>query len=211
VAEEFGFEKGFGEGAAIDGDEGVELASAVKVEGFGDEFLSGATFTEYEDGAIGIGDAFYEFEHVLHAGGLSDDLAELVFTFELFAEVDVFGDGVVIGEGSLDAVEEVVDLEGFFEVVVGSAFHGADGGFDGAEGRHHDDYGGRVEGSGFTEDIEALGAGFIEVEIADDQFGADGFDRFEGGVSVGEGKHLVSLITEELRDHLHHCNFVVRD
>ena len=96
MAEQFGFEEGFRKRAAIHGDERGELAAAVVMERAGNEFLAGAAFAEDEDGAVGIGDAFDHLEHALHLGRGADELAELVFLFELFAQVKILGDGFVV-------------------------------------------------------------------------------------------------------------------
>src|SRR2546428_457730 len=151
--------------AAIDRDERSELPPAVEMERAGHQFLARAAFAKDQDGAVGIGDALDQLEDLLHAGGGSDDLTELIFFTELFAQVDVLGNRLVIGERSLGAELEIVQLERLFQVVVGPFLHGLDRRLDGAE-RGDDNYDrGRVERAGFLEDVQPLGARFLEVEV----------------------------------------------
>ncbi len=42
MSEEFAFEKGLGESAAVNGDQGVKFAGAGVMDGAGDEFFAGA-------------------------------------------------------------------------------------------------------------------------------------------------------------------------
>src|SRR5262245_61289850 len=114
MAEQFGLEEVFREGAAVDGDEGGELAEAVEVQRLGDEFLAGAALAEDQNRAVGIRDALDHAEDGLHFRGAADDLTELIFFLELFTEVNVFGDGLVVREGALDGELELIELEGLF-------------------------------------------------------------------------------------------------
>lgn len=209
MAEEFGFEEVFGEGGAIDGDEGGVVAAGIVVEGAGDEFLAGAAFAEDEDGGFGIGDAFDHAEDVLHALAGADDLGEAVFLAEFATEEGIFLDGLGVGEGALNGEAEFVELEGFLEVIVGAELHGLDSAFDGAEAGDHDDDGRGREGTGLADDFEAVGTGLVEVEIGDDEIRLM-FDEGVGDtVGIGEGEDLVTFAAEDFGDHLHHGQLVI--
>ena len=171
MAEKLGFEEVFRQGAAIDGDEGGELAAAVEMEGAGDQFLAGAAFAQDEDGAVGVGHALDHLEDVLHLGGIADELVELVFFLELLFEVDVLGNGVVVGEGAADAEAEIIHLEGLLQIIEGALFHRVHRRLDGGVGGDDDDGGGGIEGAGLLQNFQAVGAGFVQIQVGDDQFG----------------------------------------
>lgn len=209
MAEEFGFEEVFGEGGAIDGDEGGVVAAGIVVEGSGDEFLAGAAFAEDEDGGVGIGDAFDHAEDVLHALAGADDLGEAVFLAEFATEEGIFVDGLGVGEGALDGEAEFFEFERFFEVIVGAELHGLDGAFDGTEAGDHDDDGGGGEGAGLADDLEAMRAGLVEVEIGDDEIGLMFGEGIGDAIGVGEGEDVVTLAAEDFGDHLHHGQLVI--
>jgi len=71
VAEEFGLEEGFDDGAGVADDEGAVCARGEVVEGAGDEFLAGSGFAGDERGAEVGADAFELGAEALHgeAGG----------------------------------------------------------------------------------------------------------------------------------------------
>ena len=57
VAEEFAFEEGFGDGGAVDGDEGAIASWAALVDGACDDFFAGTALATNEDGGRGGSDA----------------------------------------------------------------------------------------------------------------------------------------------------------
>ena len=65
VAEEFGFHESFGNGGAVDGDEGLFLARAFVVDGLGDEIFAGAALALNEDGGGFAGGDFADEVHEL--------------------------------------------------------------------------------------------------------------------------------------------------
>jgi hypothetical protein len=113
-AEEFGFDEGFGQGGAVEGNVRVFGAGAEGVEGAGDQVLACAAFAGDEDGDIGRGDAFdhpAQLDHLwggAHDGGAAPGVAQFtaelaVFGFEDAAAFFEFGDeaGVFDGEGGV--------------------------------------------------------------------------------------------------------------
>ena len=84
VSEEFAFEEAFGEGAAVDADEGSGGAGAEFVEGAGDEFFAGAGFACEQDGGGGgcdLAGHAVDFEHRRAVADESVDQAWLSFCF----------------------------------------------------------------------------------------------------------------------------------
>ncbi len=115
-------------------------------------------------------------------GRIADQLVELVLLLQLFAQVNVFGNGVVVGKRPLDAQAQIIDLEGLFQIIEGPLFHRVHRRFDGGVGGDDDDGGRGVEGAGLLQDFQAVRAGFVQIEVGDDQFRALGFEGFDGGV-----------------------------
>ena len=66
VAEEFAFEEGFGDCAAVDDEKGLVAARALPVDGFGDEVFPGAAFARDEDADGGGRDLGHAFADLLH-------------------------------------------------------------------------------------------------------------------------------------------------
>ena len=193
MAEEFGLQEIFRERAAVDGHERRELPAAVEMQRPRDEFLAGAAFAKDQDGAVGVGDLFDQFEDLVHFRRGADDLVELILLAKLLFEEDVFRDGFVVLQRAFDAEFEVVQLERLFEIIVRALFHRGDGGLDRAERGDDDDGGWRVEGAGLLQNLQAAAAGFVEVQVGDDQFRRVGFDAFERGRRGVAGKDLVAL------------------
>lgn len=107
MAEELAFEQGFGEGAAIDFDEGLGRAGAEGVDGGGGEFLAGAAGAEDEDGAFAFSGKADEALDGAHGFGVADEAVEIIFGFEFGFEGEEFfleaGDGTEIADGEEDA------------------------------------------------------------------------------------------------------------
>ena len=90
VAEERGFEQIGGDGAGVDGDEGLVAAGRVGVDGLGDELFAGAAFALDEDGGAAGRDLRDEVEEAEHGVAFADDVFEGVALLEGALEVDDF-------------------------------------------------------------------------------------------------------------------------
>src|SRR3974390_1591122 len=108
MPEQFGFQKVFRQGTAVNGNEGSELAAAVEVQRASNQLLASAALAENEHGAVGVGHPLDHFEYFLHRGRTADDLAELVFLLELLAQIGRLGERSVVGKRALDAQFELV-------------------------------------------------------------------------------------------------------
>ena len=194
VAEEFAFEEGFGDGTAIDGDEGPVFAVAALVDGAGGHFLAGAAFAEDEDGGIGGGDFADGFKDGPHfragadhafKGIGADELLHLgIFFFEL--------DDV---EAAFEEQFKFVDFDGFAEEIVGTGTDGAEGIFFFALTGDDDDFGEVIEGEEVGESgeafVRAAGVGG-EAEVEEDGGRAGGAEGFEGaGAVFGERDFVI--------------------
>ncbi len=192
VSEEFGFEEGFGDGGAIDGDEGGLGAVAVLVEGAGDEFLAGTGLATDEDIDGLCGDAADFLVDVAHGAALAD---EGVLGGAAFAEADGFGHEASGGDGACGDAEEFLHVEGFEEVLEGAVFGGFDGGFGGAVGGDEDDGEPGLGEVKLADDVEAGGAG--ETPVGDDDVMAAGEGGGEAGGAIGLDLHLITFGGEE--------------
>ncbi len=86
VAEEFALEQVFGDGAAVDGDEGVLPPLAVVMDRLGDQFLAGAAFAGHQDVDPAAGDFLDEVVDPLHRLAFADQTAEGVTLAEFLLE-----------------------------------------------------------------------------------------------------------------------------
>jgi hypothetical protein len=156
MAEEFAFEEGFGDGGAVDGDEGGVGAVAVLVDGAGDEFLAGAGFAADEDVDGSGGDAADFLVDGLHGGALADEGGA---GGAGFAEDDRLGHEAVAVGSAADEIEHWGDVEGLEQVVVSAELDGFDGGFGGAEGGNEDDGEARLGGVQLADQLESVETG----------------------------------------------------
>ncbi len=176
MTEQFGFEEGFGDGGAIDGDEGSLGAVAVLVEGAGDEFLAGTGFAADEDiDGLG-GDASDFLVDVAHGAALAD---EGILGGAAFAETDGFGHEASGGDGAGGDGEEFFHIERFEQVFESAVFGGFDGGFGGAVGGDEDDGEPGLGEMEMADDVEAGGA--WEAPVGED----DVMVAVEGGGEAG--------------------------
>ena len=136
-------------------------------------------------------------------------MIELVL--ELFAQVNVFRNRVVVGKRAADAQAQIIDLKGLFKVIEGPFLHRLHRRVNRRVGRHHDHRGRRVEGARLLQNLHSVGAGLVKIKIGDDQFRTLELQAFHGGVIAGERKDLVPLRAKHLGDHLHHRYLIINE
>ncbi len=66
ITEELAFKESFGQGSAVDLDEGLILPKGIEVQDTGHDFLSDATFPLNQDGDIGFGHLIDKFPDSAH-------------------------------------------------------------------------------------------------------------------------------------------------
>ena len=74
VSEEFAFDEVFGDGAAVDGDEGFVATFALFMDASGDHFLASAGFSEDENSGVCGSDAVDESSNAEHGCGIADQV-----------------------------------------------------------------------------------------------------------------------------------------
>ena len=82
MAEQFAFQKLFGNRGAVHGEERLFAAVAVMVNRAGDQFLAGAAFAGDQRGGVAAGDLADELENLLHRLAAADDAQFIIFRFE---------------------------------------------------------------------------------------------------------------------------------
>jgi hypothetical protein len=209
VAEEGGFEEFGGDGAGVDGDEGLVAARGVLVDGLGDELLAGAGLALDEDGGAAGGGLGDDVEEAEHAVALADDVFEGGALLEGFFEDDDLLLGGVLADGGADVGEEFFVVPGLLDEVGGSGADGVDDVVDRAVGGDHDD--GQVgdEGLDAGQEIDAAFAGEGEVE-EQEVVGVAG-EEVEAGVAVGGEVDAEALEHEEGFEGFADAGFVVDD
>src|SRR5690606_28459361 len=109
VAEQLGFEQGFGNGGAVDRDEGLVGALTAGVDVFGNDFLAGAALAGDEDGGVGASDLVGHAHDALHGR-----VAEQEF-------------GALAGDGGDDGGDQLgIGRQG--DIFLGAGADGVDGG-----------------------------------------------------------------------------------
>ena len=166
VAEEGGFEELGGDGAGVDGDEGLVAARGVGVDGLGDELFAGAAFALDEDGGAAGRDLGDEVEEAEHGLAFADDVLEVVALLEGALELDDLFFGLVAGDGGADVGEELFVVPGLLDEVFGAGADGVDDVADGAVGGDHDDrqLGLHLDDAGQEVDAGLAGKGEVEQE-----------------------------------------------
>ena len=183
VAEEFVFDQAFGNGGAIQRDEGLLAARGKMMDGAREEFFAGAAFAEQQHGGIGGGDALDLLADFADGSVFADDARKAVARGIFFAEDEIFAQQFLLAGGAVDEKFQVIEIDGFLEKIEGAFFHGGDGFFDGAECGEQNDRNGGVGLLGFAQHVEAGSAGHFQV--GEDQQIAAGANFLNGGGAVG--------------------------
>ena len=89
MAEELTLEQLLGNGRAVDLDQGLVLSRAEVVKRSSNQLLPGPGLTGDDDIDVGRGDRFDGFEQILDGRRLAEDVAEIVFGFDLFLQVQI--------------------------------------------------------------------------------------------------------------------------
>ncbi len=168
------------------------------------QFFSCSTFSQNQNGAISIGHPLDHLEHPLHFAGAADNLVELIFLFELFAKVNRFADGGVVGKRALNAQLEFIHLERLLQIIERAVPHRLLGRLDGTKPGNDNDDGGRHQLAGLLQDLQPVGPGLIQIKVCDDQLRCMSRQCSSGGLAVSEGENFMSLLAQQVGHRLHH-------
>ncbi len=200
VAEEFRLHQGFGEGGAVEADEGMIGAVAALDDGLRDEFLAYAAFAAKDDGGAGAGDSFNGLIDLLHSRAAADEAMEGGFAFDLLEEAAAFEFEGALFDGAGEDDLQLGKVQGKEEEFIGAGLAGFQG--DGAavglgEGDDDDVVANLAH---FGEDVEAVGCAIADaIKIEED--GVE-LGEFQGGFdfAFGGGESGAELSAEVLAD-----------
>ena len=195
VAEELALQKGFRDGAAIDGDEGSVLASAALVNGAGGHFLAGAAFAQKEHRGVGGGDLADGLKDRANGGAVAHHAFKGVVREHLLhlAELDFQGGDI---EAAFDDQLDLFDIDRFAQEIVSARADGAQGdGFLALAGDDNDlgeALQGQEVGQGGQTFIGIGGTG-REAQVKQNDQGAGGLKGLDGAGAVFGQEDVVVL------------------
>ena len=134
VAEQFALDEVARNGRHVDGDEGAFLALAVIVQRAGHQFLAGAGLAVDHHGEVGLHQARERAIDFLHRRRAPDERHAL----------DLLGRAGVavlarLGHRAADDADQLLEVEGLRQIVIGAALRRADRGHEGVLRAHDDD------------------------------------------------------------------------
>ena len=156
MAEELALEQRLWDGAAIDGDEGLGMARAVRVDGLGHQLLAGAALALAENGGVRLGHALDDREDLAHLGRGAQDIGEADGLFHLAGLRRALALELPEVCCPLQDHFEVVEIDRLQVVVEGPALHGGHGVGPIAVAGDDDDLGLRGDGEDVLERAEPL-------------------------------------------------------
>ncbi len=139
IPEQLQFEQRFRNRRTVDGDKRPVGAVAGGVQRACKQFLPGPALTLDQHGGIGSGRPLQGREDLGQPGVGTDNPRPPAPHRKLFPHQQVFGHEAAPLEPARDKKSQMVRIHGFREEIHGSFLHRADGVFDAAVGRHHDD------------------------------------------------------------------------
>ena len=140
VAEELALEERLGERRAVELHEGrLSLRGAVLVDRLRDELLARPALAGDEHARLGRRDLLDDVEDRLHCRARADDVVEAEPLLQARAELRRFALEATALQRAVDDDEELVELDGLGEVVLGPLLHGLHGRVDVRERGHQDD------------------------------------------------------------------------
>ena len=206
MAEEFGLDQFFGDGGAIQFDEGAFAAEAGRVQCPGDEFFAGAAFAIDQDAAVGrCGDGDL-LAHGLHGNAIADDLITVA---QFAAEQLIFFLEAPLLDGVADQNDNFFKGKWLFEKVECAKFRGPHGGFDGAVTGDHDDCRGPGNGLQTAEGCQSIDARQPDIEKND--FKIPGGGPLERLFGRAHGLHVIALIQKNRRERFTNAGLVIDD
>ena len=144
-AKKFRFQQRFGDGAAVDRDEGTFSAMAARVHGAGDQLLAGAGLAAHQYRRHAARDFRDPLLHVLHHRGLADQALKgdsaarrTVGAGRRARSTGTAGAGLRFLDRSGDHTAELFQVDRLGEVVESAGFQRLHGVLRGAICRHHD-------------------------------------------------------------------------
>ena len=194
MAEQLTFQKVFGKGGTIDGNERVVTAGTVPVDCTGDKFFTRAALSRDEHGAVrrrNLKDATVD---PLHLAALTDEHIETVVVPQLLPQVHAVQEDSLLLVCPVDFLDDLIRGKGFGEVIDRTAFHGFDGSVDRGVARYDDD---RYLGLKYFNAFEHFKAAHTRhLKIGDDKAEVFILHSFDSGPAGTKGFDFVPFIFE---------------
>ncbi len=209
VTKELRLQQGLGQRTAVDGHEGSPRPIAGVVDGLGDELLARPRFTPDEHGGARGRDPPHQLHHLGHLGGAREQPGQAVPVTHLGPEIRVLPPQGLLAEGPLDAVNQLVGLPAFLEVVDGPELDRFLGRLPAGVRGEEDDVGVRAVGPGGPEDVQPVAVRHAEIRH-DDLEGliGEGLDRDPDPLGL---RHSVAALPEQQRQGGPGRGFVIDD
>jgi len=215
IAEEFGLQQGVGDGHAVDDHEGLVRAGAVLPQGARHQLLTGAGLAADEHQGLGGRGAADGLEDVLHGAALAHQGVALGIVFEPLQKPLLKVDGHALArqspglQGLVDEPQDVWDVEGLEDVVVGAELGGLDGRLGAAVGGHDDD---RQVGHALAHALHGGDAGDAgHAHVHDHEVRGLAGDLVHAGLAGGGGAHLEPVGLQDLAEALAQLGVVVNN
>lgn len=170
MTEELALQQGLRDGGAIQGDERAVRPGAVVVNDPGDQTFAGAAFTANEHRRMAGCNTGHQGKDLIHFPALGDQPFESVFFLEGLPECFIFSGEVDLVFDPLKEDKQLVQVNGFGQVIVSSEFHGLHRLFYGSVGGDQDHPGLGREGFDFPEQSGPIHARHLVV--GEDDFAA---------------------------------------
>ena len=204
VAKHLAFDQIFRDGGAVDLDEGLVFAQALRVHRTRDQFFSRPRLAIDEHAPVGWGHESNLLSQRFHGHAVADNH---VAGEQLLLQVRYFAAQLPRGHGVADQDQQFVDRERLFQEVVGAKLGGADRCLNGGVPGDHDDFGRRFEFADLLEDFQTVGSGQPNVE--QDHVVAIALQTVKAGLATFRGRGGKSLIGEHAFKRLADAGFIV--
>ena len=172
-----------------------------------DQLFAGARFAGHKQVGMRRGHALDKGEDLLHRSRAADDVVHAIAAADLLAQSDDFAAQRTFGKGLIDAEQELVDLEGLGDVIVGAELHRPNGRVDGAEARHDDDERRGDDLANLAQEIETVEIRHFHVR--NHKVDATLLHPFDPGATACGGFHEEPFVFEILFHPLAHSRVVV--
>jgi hypothetical protein len=202
VAEQLALDEGLGHGGQVDGDERPARPRRIVVDGAGDQLLAGAALAGDEHRRRRAGDAADQREDLAHRLAAGDDVGEAVGLLDLALEAGDLAAQAALAQRLAGDQQELLDLEGLGDVVVGAQLDGADRGLDGAERRDHHHVRRLGERHDVADEVEAVEVG--HPQVGDDQVDRLGAHHLEADLAARRRPDHVAGVGELLGEEVAH-------
>ena len=207
MAEQLGLEQLLGKGGAVDRNERLRRARAVRVDRARDQLLARTGLAEHQDVRFRAGRLADELEDLRHGRAAADEIFEAERSLQLLAEVPVLELELALAQATLDRHAQLVHREVLGQVVEGPVLDRGDRRFDGGEGGEQNDRKSRIHLASAAQHLHAVHARHLEV--GQQEVGTLRLDERERAMRVGRGQTLVAGPLQDAGTVLDHIRLVV--